>query len=119
MTTLVTFATDSSLWPAFEGADRLPSGAEPRFAEVALAGVESSAMVAILSGDSERGGVILAIEGITENDETVSGSLWFGPEVSESAAEALAAALLAAAGGPLAVRIEALTAAGFHWIMLP
>lgn len=119
----IVFAPDSSLWPAFNGATRLPSGGEPKFAEVAIAGFgsgsETGCAVAILCGGEERGGIVLAIEATDDEAGEVSGSLWFGPEVSESAAEALAVALLSACGGPLALRIEALTAAGFRWAMLP
>ncbi len=110
MTTPLTFRLDSDLWEfAFNGAERLPSGGEPKFAEIALAGLPEAALVAILTGDG-RGGIAVAIEGTTADDETVSGDLWLGTAVTEAGAERIAAALLA--GSP---SIETLTSFGFRF----
>ncbi len=112
------FRADEDMWRfAYNGAEALPSGAPPKFAEFALGDLDG-AFIAILTGSeragTERGGISVAIEGVTDEDAEVSGALHLGAEVTEAGAERIAAALLGSR--PTIAELERL---GFRFFAKP
>lgn len=106
----LSFETSEGMWNAFNGADRLPNGSDPLWAELTIEGQDAVAVVCgnDLSPHPTRGSksTVLGIE-ITE---AWSGTLDLGKDVTPAGAVAIARALLA--GSPTR---ESLARAGMVW----